>query len=34
MSRKGGTNACICMETHIQPLLQNHLIDFAETWYG
>ena len=27
--KKGGgcTNACICMETHSQPLLQNRLMD-------
>ena len=32
---KGGggcTNACICMGTHSQPLLQNRLIDVYETW--
>ena len=32
--KKGGgcTNACICMGTHSQPLLQNHLMDVYETW--
>ena len=32
---KGGgccTNACICMGTHSQPLLQNRLMDVYETW--
>ena len=30
---KGGcTNACICMGTHSQSLLQNHLMDVYETW--
>ena len=32
---KGGggcTNACICMGTHVQSLLQNHLMDGYETW--
>ena len=30
---KGGAlNACICMGTHSQPLLQNRLIDFDKTW--
>ena len=28
----GCTNACICMGTHRQPLLQNHLMDVYETW--
>ena len=26
------TNACICMGTHSQPLLQNGLMDAYETW--
>ena len=26
------TNACICMGTQSQPLLQNHLMDVYETW--
>ena len=30
----GCTNACICMGTHSQPLLQNRLIDVYKTWYG
>ena len=32
--RGGGvcTNACICIGTHNQPLLQNHLMDVYETW--
>ena len=30
----GCTNACICIGTHSQPLLQNHLMDFDETCYG
>ena len=32
--RKGGgcTNACICMGTHSQPLLQYRLMDVYETW--
>ena len=32
--KKGGgcTNACICMGTHNQPLLQNRLMDVYETW--
>ena len=31
--RGGGcTNACICMEIHSQPLLQNGLMDVYETW--
>ena len=32
--KKGGgcSNACICMGTHSQPLLQNRLIDVYETW--
>ena len=30
----GCTNACICIGTQSQPLLQNHLMDFNETWYG
>ena len=33
--RKGFlTNACICIGTHSQPLLQHHLMDFDETLYG
>ena len=28
----GYTNACICMGTHSQPLLQNGLMDVYETW--
>ena len=32
--RGGCTNACICMETHSQPLLQNRLMDVYETWEG
>ena len=27
----GGVNACICMGTHIKPLLLNHLMDVYET---
>ena len=27
----GGTNACICMGKHNQPLLQNRLMDVYET---
>ena len=31
--RGGGcTNACKCMGTHSQPLLQNRLMDVYETW--
>ena len=31
--RGGGCiNACICMGTHSQPLLQNRLMDVYETW--
>ena len=33
--KKGGggcTNACICMGTHCQPLLQNRSMDVYETW--
>ena len=31
--RGGGcTNACICMGTHSQPLLQNRFMDIYETW--
>ena len=26
------TNACICMGTHSQPLLQNPLMDAYATW--
>ena len=29
---RGCTNACICIGTHNQPLLQNHLMDVYETW--
>ena len=30
--RGGGcSNACVCMGTHSQPLLQNHLMDVYET---
>ena len=35
LGEKGGggyTNACICMGTHSQALLQNHLMDVYETW--
>ena len=32
--KRGYTNACICIRIHSQPLLQNHLMDFDETWYG
>ena len=28
----GGTNACIYMGTHSQPLLQNCVMDVYETW--
>ena len=28
----GGVNACICMGTHIQPLLLDRLMDVYETW--
>ena len=28
----GCTNACLCVGTHSQPLLQNCLMDFDETW--
>ena len=28
----GCTNACICMGTHSQLLIQNPLIDVYETW--
>ena len=30
--RGGCTNACICMGTHSQPLLQNHIMYVYETW--
>ena len=30
--RDGGTNACIFMGTHSQPLLQNRLMVVNETW--
>ena len=29
--RGGCSNACVCMGTHSQPLLQNHLIDVYKT---
>ena len=29
---EGCTNACICMGTHSQPLLQNRLMDVYKTW--
>ena len=34
LGEKGGgcTNACICMGTHSQHLLQNRLMDVYETW--
>ena len=34
LGEKGGgvTNACICMGTNSQPLLQNRLMDVYETW--
>ena len=35
LGEKGGggcINACICMGTHSQPLLQNCLMDVYETW--
>ena len=32
--RGGCTNACICMGTHSQPLLQNRLMDVYKTWQG
>ena len=31
---RGCTNARICIGTHSQSLLRNHLMDFAKTWYG
>ena len=32
---KGGcTNTCICIGTHNQPFLQNHLMDVYETCLG
>ena len=36
LGEKGGgcTIASICMGTHSQPLLQNRLMDFDETWYA
>ena len=36
LGEKGGvcTNACICKGTHIQPLLQNRLMDVYETSQG
>ena len=35
LGEKGGcTNACICMGTHSQPLLQSRLMDVYETWWG
>ena len=30
--RAGYTNACLCMGTHRQPLLQNRIMDLHETW--
>ena len=31
MKEGGGcTNACICIGTHSQPLLQSHLMDFTK----
>ena len=33
LGEKGGcTNACICMVTHSQPLLQKRWMDVYETW--
>ena len=34
--KEGGacTNACICIGTHSQPLLQKRLLDVNETWCG
>ena len=32
--RGGYTDACICMGTHSQPLLQNRLMDVYKTWQG
>ena len=32
--KRGCSNACVCMGTYSQPLLQNHLMDVYETWYG
>ena len=34
MKEGGCTNACICMGTHSQPLLQNRLMDVYKTWKG
>ena len=34
IKKGGGINACICMGTHSQPLLQNRLMDVYETWQG
>ena len=36
LDEKGGgcTNACICMGTHSQPLLQTRSMDVYETWKG
>ena len=31
---RGCTNACICIGTHSQPLLQNRFMDIYKTWYG
>ena len=33
LNEKGGgcTNACLCMGTHSQPLLQNRIMDVYET---
>ena len=30
----GCTNACICIGTHSQPLLQNRFMDVYKTWYA
>ena len=30
----GGVNACMCIGTHIQPLMLNRLMDVYETWWG
>ena len=30
--KRGCTNACICMGTHSQPLLQNRVMEVYETW--
>ena len=31
---RGCTNAWVCMRTHSQPLIYDHLLDVVETWYG